>query len=186
MPSDLPPMLAAHSEKIDAFMAVSIKAMDAFGQLMELNVATAKASLEERQAAMRLMSGAKNSQELWTIQSGWMKPMPDKLSAYCRQCYAIFQSSNTEITQKLGSRSSQSQEAWAAFFDGLAKTAPVTSEAAAALAKSAVGMVNNAFESVQQAVLHNGHDLGAEQAAGQNSTSTRGKTSRMQSPGSRG
>ena len=35
-----------------------------------------------------------------------MKPMPDKLLAYGRQCYAILQSSNAEITHELGFQSS--------------------------------------------------------------------------------
>lgn len=49
--------------------------------------------------------------------------MPDKLLAYGRQCYAILQSSNAEITHKLGFQSSQPQETLAVLFDGLAKTA---------------------------------------------------------------
>ena len=186
MAENLHPMIAVNSANIDTLMALSIKAMEGFGQLMELNVAAAKASLEERQAAIHSMSGARGSQELWAMQSEWVKPMPEKLSAYCRQCYAIVQSSNAEITSKLGMQSSQSQETWAALFDGLAKTAPVTSEAAAALAKSAVGMANNAFELVQKAVLHNGHDHGAEQGMAESQMANRGRSAYSPSPKSRG
>jgi hypothetical protein len=57
---------------------------------------------------------------------------------------------------------------WAAVFDGLAKTAPVSSEAAAALAKN-VDMASNVFRSVQNAVLHNGHDHEAGHDVSENS-----------------
>ena len=186
MSNNLHPVLAVQSEKIDTFMDISIKAMEGFGQFMELNVAAVKASLEESQGVMQSMSSAKSSQELWAMQSEWVKPMPDRISAYCRQCYAILQSSNAEITSKLGMQSSQSQKTWAALFDGLAKSAPVTSEAAAALVKSAVGMANNAFESVQKAVLHNGHDHGAEQGMAESQMANRGRSGQSPSPRSRG
>lgn len=173
-------------ERIDTLMSVSIKVMEGFGQLMELNVTAAKASLEERQSAMQSMMSAKDANELWAIQSQWMKPMPDKFSAYGRQCLSILQSSNTEITHELGVQSSRSQNTLAAIFDGLAKTAPVSSEAAAALAKNVVDMATNAFGSVQNVVLHNGHDHEAGHVVGENSMPNRVKPSHPQSAKSRG
>lgn len=52
--------MAGQLSRIDTLMPVSIKVTDGFGQLMELNLAAAKAPLEERQSAMQSMMGAKD------------------------------------------------------------------------------------------------------------------------------
>ena len=101
------------------------------------------------------------------MQPEWMKPMPDKLLAYGRQCYAILQSSNAEITHKLGFQSSQPQETLAVLFDGLAKTAPISPEAVAALVKNVVYMAINVFGSIQNVVLYNGRDHEAGDGMGE-------------------
>ena len=124
-------MIAAQKANVESLFGMTEKAFAGMEKLVELNMAAAKAALQDNLHQTQAFFNVKDVQELMALQAGYLQPMAEKAAAFNRHVY--------EIASSTGSEFSKAVEAKAA-------------ETAVAMIKSAVAASHTAMESVQKAV----------------------------------
>lgn len=127
------------------------KALRSVSELAELNLATAKASLEHVSAATQQMLGAKDAQEFIQLTSSQAQPNAEKALAYSRHLASIATKAQAELTKAAETRIAETSHQVSKLIDDLAKTAPAGSENAVAMLKASITNVNAAYEQVIKA-----------------------------------
>lgn len=145
-------VMASHKANIETLLGLTSKAFEGVEKIVELNMTTSKAALAEAGDHAKAVLSVKDAQELLALQSGLMQPLAEKTAAYNRHLYDIASGSATEFSRAVEEQAGESQKKFMGLVDTAAKNAPVGSESAVAVMKSAVTAANNALESVQKAV----------------------------------
>lgn len=143
---------AAQKANLDVAYGLSAKAFAGVEKLVQLNVAAAKAALNESASHAQALMSAKDAQEVLALQTNAVQPLAEKAAAYGRHVVDIATSTSSEFTAALEAKAAETQKAVLSYVDAAAKNAPAGSESAVALFKSAVAASNNAMESVQKVV----------------------------------
>jgi phasin family protein len=144
-------LLATHKANLDTFFSLGAKAFEGVEKLVELNIQTAKTSLEEIAEHTKAVLSVKDAQELVALQSSLLQPSAEKVAAYSRHVYDIATSTGSEVTKVTEGQVSEAQKKFLSVVDNAVKNAPAGTENAVVLVKSAVAAANNAFDSVQKA-----------------------------------
>ena len=142
--------IATQKTNVEALTGLSEKAFSSFEKLVKLNIAASKALLGESIANLQALGEIKDAQALMAFQSGMLKPMTDKAASYSRHLLDIVSGSRDDFSKAFESTSAQSQKSVTALLDASLKNAPVGSEAAVAVIKSAIDASTNAVESAQK------------------------------------
>lgn len=142
---------ASSKEAVESMLALTAKSFEGVEKLVELNLSTARASLEDGAETAKALLGAKDVQEFFALQAGLFQPAADKATAYGRQVYDITSTAQAEFTKMVEAQMSGTQQKVMALVESAAKNAPAGSENAVALVKSAMAAANNALESAQKA-----------------------------------
>ena len=132
-----------------------LKRMEAFAgveKLVQLNVAAAKAALNESASHAQALLSAKDAQEVLALQTNAVQPLAEKAAAYGRHVYDITTNTSSEFTAAFEAKAAEAQKTVLSYVDAAAKNAPAGSESAVAMFKSAIAASNNAMESVQKVV----------------------------------
>jgi phasin family protein len=145
-------VVAAQKAALDTAYGLTAKAFGAGEKLVELNIATAKASMGDAVAHSHALMGAKDPQEFVALQAAQMQPTAEKLQAYGRHVAEIVQSTTGEFTKTAEAQAAEAQKAFGSFVDSVGKNAPAGSEAAVAFMKNAMAAAQNASDSVQKAM----------------------------------
>jgi phasin family protein len=145
-------LLAAQKANVETLFGLTAKAFEGVEKLIELNVTATKAALVEAAETTQSMLGAKDAQELLTLQAALFQPLAEKTAAYGRHVYDISSVAGAELGKTFEGQFADVQKKFLAVVDNAAKNAPAGSETAVAVFKSAVAAGNNALESVQKAV----------------------------------
>ena len=145
-------VLSAHKANIETLFGLTSKAFEGVEKIVELNVAASRAALNEAAQHTQAVLGAKDAQELLSLQANLFQPLAEKTAAYSRHLYDIATGTSTEFTKAFEAQTTEARKSFAALVDSTAKNAPAGSETAVAVMKSAVTAANSAFESVQKAV----------------------------------
>jgi phasin family protein len=145
-------LLAQHKATVEALFGLTTKAFEGVEKLVELNVAAAKAALNESAQHAQAVLSVKDAQELLALQASVLQPLAEKTAAYNRHLYEIASGTTAEFSKAFEAKVAESQASFANLVDTAAKSAPAGSETAVAMMKSAVAAANNAYESVQKAV----------------------------------
>ena len=145
-------LLASQKANVETLQSLTAKAFEGVEKLVELNVAAAKAALNESAQHTQAMLSVKDAQELLALQASLFQPLAEKAAAYSRHLYDIASGTGTEFSKVAEAKASEAQKNFASMVDAAAKNAPAGSETAVAVMKSAVSAANNAFDSVQKAV----------------------------------
>jgi phasin family protein len=144
-------LLATHKANLDTFFSLGAKAFEGVEKLVELNIQTAKTSLEEISEHTKAVLSVKDAQELVALHSSLLQPSAEKVAAYSRHIYDIATATGTEVTKVTEGQVSDAQKKFMSVVDNAVKNAPAGTENAVVLVKSAVAAANNAFDSVQKA-----------------------------------
>lgn len=144
-------LLATHKANLETFFSLGAKAFEGVEKLVELNIQTAKTSLEEIAEHTKAVMAVKDAQELVALHSSMMQPSAEKVAAYSRHIYDIATATGSEVTKVTEGQVSEAQKKFLSVVDNAVKNAPAGSENAVVLVKSAVAAANNAFDSVQKA-----------------------------------
>jgi len=152
----------ATKASIDAQLAamsdIANKALHTVAELAELNISTAKASLEHVSAAAQQMLTAKDAQEFIQLSSAQAQPNAEKALAYTRQLANITTKAQAELTKTTEARVAETLRQLNKLIDDLAKVAPAGSENAVAALKAIIeiGSSNTkaAYEQVIKASKH--------------------------------
>ena len=145
-------ILAQQKATVEALFGLTSKAFEGVEKLVELNVAAAKAALNDSAEHAQAVLSVKDAQELLALQAGVLQPLAEKTAAYNRHLYDIASAASTDLGKAFEAKVADSQAKFAGLVDSASKNAPAGSETAVAVMKSAVAAANNAYESVQKAV----------------------------------
>jgi phasin family protein len=137
--------------QMDAAVALSQTFFDAAERLMELNLAAAKATLEESVEKTQALLSAKDVQELFALSSGNAQPALEKAVSYSRTVYGIANGAGTEVSRIVESQMAENNKKVTQLIDFAAKNAPAGSEPAVAALKSAVAAANTAYDTFTKA-----------------------------------
>ncbi len=144
-------LLAAHKANVETLFSLGTKAFEGVEKLVELNIQTAKTTMEEVAEHTKAVLSAKDAQELVALNSSLMQPAAEKVAAYSRHLYDIATATGGEVTKVTEGQVTEAQKKFMSVVDNAVKNAPAGTENAVVLVKSAVAAANNAFDSVQKA-----------------------------------
>ena len=140
---------ATNKANLQALQGFTTQAFAGFEKLVELNMAASKAVLEESFSHAQAVLAAKDPKELLALQSGLVKPMADKSTAYAQHVQAILTGSTADFTKAVEAKAAEAQKAFTGALDNLTKNAPAGSESAVAAFKNALTASQTALETAQ-------------------------------------
>lgn len=128
------------------YASLTDKTLDSVGKLINLNLAAAKASMEESNLAARQLLGAKDPQEFISLVTAQTKPTFEKMFAYGSHVANIVSSTQNEFTRAAEQQIAEIGSKVNELVEDAAKNAPAGSESLVAVLKSAIGNVNTSYE----------------------------------------
>jgi phasin family protein len=137
--------------QMDAAFALGQTFFDATERLLELNLAAAKATLEESVERVQALMGAKDVQELLAMSSALSQPSLEKAVSYSRTVYGIANGASGEVSRIVESQMAENNKKVVQLIDFAAKNAPAGSEPAVAALKSALAAANTAYDTFSKA-----------------------------------
>ncbi|OGA98959.1 MAG: Phasin (PHA-granule associated protein) [Burkholderiales bacterium RIFCSPHIGHO2_12_FULL_61_11] len=141
--------LATSKANLQGLERLTTQAFAGVEKLVELNITASKALLGESFGHMQAALGAKDAQELLTLQSDLLKPLTENSLAYVAYVKNIIAESGAEFTKAMEVKAVEAQRTFNGVLENLAKNAPAGSESAVAAFKSALTAGQNAVESAQ-------------------------------------
>lgn len=139
MPKPLPSgadLQKLHSDTIEFTSAAAAKTLEGFRRLAELNMQTARTSLEESSEQIRALLEARDTETLARMVTGFAMLPPDRFAAWANAIYAIAQETGTDIGALVEQQIEHSNEQLA--------------DAVAALARSSPGGTSGAFDFISR------------------------------------
>lgn len=126
--------------------ALTNKAFESVEKIVDLNMTAVKASLEESTATAHKLMSAKDPQEIFNLTTAQSKPSAEKALAYSRHLANIASSTQAEFTKAAETQFAETNRKVMSLIEDVTKNAPVGSENAIAMFKSAIGNANAGFE----------------------------------------
>jgi phasin family protein len=139
---------ASIDAQIAAMNDFANKTLHSMAELVELNIATAKASLEHSSAAAQQILSAKDPQEILTLTSSQAQPNAEKVIAYGRHVASIATRAQAEFTKVTEARISETSRQVNKLIDDLSKAAPAGTENAVSMLKAGVANANATYEQI--------------------------------------
>lgn len=137
--------------QMDAAIALSQTWFDTAERFMELNLAAAKATLEESVERTQALLSARDVQELLAISGGMTQPTLEKAVSYSRNAYSIANGASTEVSRIVEAQIAENNKKVTQLIDFAAKNSPQGSEPAVSMLKSAVAAANTAYDTFARA-----------------------------------
>jgi phasin family protein len=147
------------------YNSLTAKALQSVEQLITLNLAAAKASIEESSAVARQLLAARDPQECISLVTAQARPNLEKALAYGNHLAGIASSAQAEYTKAAESQMAEISRKTGELMDVAASKAPAGSEGLIAMMKSAFGNASSGYEQLsrtgKQAVEALGANLNA-------------------------
>jgi phasin family protein len=137
--------------QIDTVYALSHAVFGATEKLADLNLATAKALLDESSDTAQAFLGVKDPKQLLALNAGFAQPALEKVVGYNRNLYSIASGTAAEIAKIVETRIAEGNRKFAEIVDYAAKNAPAGSESAVSLIKNAMAASNTAYDTFTKA-----------------------------------
>lgn len=173
IPEQLAAAAKAHFEtQYKLLNTLTTKAFEGMEQIIELNVDTAKTSVQDANAAAGELTAAKDPQELAAAASGRLQPNAEKMLDYQRRLAEIGESVYSGFTRAAEEQIAESRQKLAALVAEAEKNAPPGSENAIAVMKTILSNADASYEqmvnSTRQAIetLRNNAAAAAERFSG--------------------
>ena len=142
---------AANKANMETLFSLTNKAFESMEKIVELNMAAAKAAMNDVAESAQAAMSAKDVQELMAVQARLVQPMAEKTAAYSRHLYEITANSTAELGKAMEAKMQEGQRKMGELVENMGKNAPAGSEASVAMMKNMVAAANTAFESMQKA-----------------------------------
>lgn len=136
--------------QLQLFSTLSSKAFESVEKIIELNINTAKVSLQETNAAVKQLLAAKDVQEWMSVTAAYAQPNAEKALAYGRQLAGIASGVQAEISKAAETQVNETSRKVLDLVEELAKSAPAGSESAFAFIKSAIGNAGAGYEQLNK------------------------------------
>ena len=137
--------------QLDALFALSQTMFDATEKLVDLNLAAARALLEESAEKAQAMFGVKDAQELLAVGSGMAQPALDKVVSYNRNVYGIASGAGADVSKIFETQIAQNNKQVAEMIELASKNTPTGAEPAVSMFKSALAAANTAYDTFNKA-----------------------------------
>jgi phasin family protein len=141
---------ASFESQLAAANNLSNKAFASVAQLIDLNVNTARISVEQATAAMQQLLAAKDPQEFFTLSAAQAQPRAEAVLSYTQNLAGIASAAQAEFTRATEVQIAEAARKVIALVDEMAKTAPAGSENAITLLKSVISNANASYEKLSQ------------------------------------
>lgn len=139
---------AANKANVEAFLAVANAQFSAFEKLATLYAGAVKTTFEDSIANTRALLGAKDVQELATLQNSFAQPTVEKALAYSKSVYEVATGANAEFSKVAERRVAEWNENFVTMLDKVSKNAPAGSDVAVAAVKSMLAAANSAYDNL--------------------------------------
>ncbi|MFC4930132.1 TIGR01841 family phasin [Massilia sp. GCM10023247] len=126
--------------------SLTAKTFESVEKLVELNIATARAALENSSATARQLLSAKDPQEFFQVSASQAQPAAEKAVAYNRQLAAIATGTGAEFSKAAEGQIVEANRKVIALVDEVSKNAPAGSETFVAAVKTAISNANAGYE----------------------------------------
>lgn len=137
--------------QVDALYALSHAMFDATEKFVDLNIAAAKALMDESAEKTQALLGVKDVQELLALSSAFAQPAMEKLVSYSRNVYSIASGTGAEFSRIVEAQVADGNKKVAELVDFATKNAPAGSEPAVSMIKTAVAAANTAYDTFAKA-----------------------------------
>ena len=137
--------------QVDALYAVSHAMFAATEKFVDLNLAAAKALMDESAEKTQALLGAKDVQELMALSGGFAQPAIEKLVSYSRNAYSIASGAGAELSKILEAQVADSNKKVSELVEFATKNAPAGSEPAVSMLKTAFAAANTAYDTFAKA-----------------------------------
>lgn len=122
------------------------KTFEGVEKLVELNINTAKAALENSSATARQLLAVKDPQEFFSVTSSQAQPSAEKALAYGRQVASIAADTGAEFSRAAESQIAEVNRKVISLVDEVTKNAPAGSETYVSALKTAISNANAGYE----------------------------------------
>jgi len=144
-------IIAAQQAQVESFFDLGAKAFSGMEKVVELNLATARATLAESADLAKAALSAKDPQSLLALQASLLQPSAEKATAYGRHLADIAKAAQVDVVALAEAQVAAMQQSLHQMIDVAAKNAPAGTENGVALVKQAVEAANSAYANVQKA-----------------------------------
>ena len=128
------------------FSSLTAKTFEGVEKLVELNLSTARSTLEDSSAVARQLLGAKDPQEFFALTASQAQPSAEKALSYSRQLASIASGTGTEFSKAAESQIVEANRKVISLVDEVSKNAPAGSESFVAAVKTAISNANAGYE----------------------------------------
>ena len=137
---------AANKANVEAFLAVANAQFAALEKLATLNASAVRTAFEDSLANTRALLGAKDVQEVVSLQNAFAQPAVEKAMAYSKSIYEVATGASAELTKVAERRVAEWNENFVSLLDKVSKNAPAGSDVAVAAVKSMLAAANSAYD----------------------------------------
>lgn len=135
-------VLSLLESQIESLQALASTAIAGVEKTFALNMATAKASVDESVAVAKQSFSAKNPQEIFSLMAAQAEPAMEKVASYSRAVTEIGSGLRNEFTKVVQAEVAEAQEKVTAVVDSVIKSAPAQLQNALTIPKSAAAPVS--------------------------------------------
>lgn len=137
---------AAGKANVEAMLSLASSQFAAFEKFASLNANAVKTVFEDSIANARALAGAKDLQEVVSLQSTFAQPAIDKAIAYSKGVYEVAQETNAELSKVAERRVAEWNENFVSLLDKATKNAPAGSDVAVTAVKQMIAAANSAYD----------------------------------------
>ncbi len=163
-------LAGANKANVETMLTLANTAFASAERFAALNLNTARAVLEDSVNNAKALLGAKDLQEVVSLQATLAQPSVEKAVAYSRSVYEISAQTQEEFSKLVEVQFAEVNKNVASTLDKAAKSAPAGSDVAVAAVKSAIAAANSAYDTMNKAAKQVAEITEANVAAATNAT----------------
>ncbi len=142
---------AATKTNVESVLSIAAAQFAAVEKLAGLQTAAFKSMFEDSIANARALAGAKDVQEVLSLQQTFAQPAVEKAVAYSKSVYAIAVEANTELSKFAEAKATELNQNFVSLLDKASKNAPAGSDVGVAAVKSMLSAANSAYDTFTKA-----------------------------------
>jgi phasin family protein len=137
---------ATNKANMEAILNLASTQFAALEKFASLNANAVKSVFEDGIANARALAGAKDVQELVSLQSTFAQPAIEKAIAYSKSVYEVATETSGEFSKATERRIAEWNENFVSMLDKAAKNAPAGSDVAVSAVKQMLAAANSAYD----------------------------------------
>jgi phasin family protein len=142
---------ATNKTAVEAMLSLASSQFAAIEKLANLNASAIRAAFEDTMSNARALAGAKDVQELVSLQSTFAQPAMEKAIAYSKSVYEVATQANADLSKATEKRIAEWNENFVSLLDKAVKNAPAGSDVAVTAVKQMLAAANSAYDNFSKA-----------------------------------